>query len=130
RYSAQRSSTALSQKATFVMCSSASPSTRSIESTSCCRGSLPKNCKPRSTSRTHKARREDRTLTKEHRPAIDHFLLRPLACALAIDVQHQVIVITHHCVRADLDCEDCAELTESLEHPLLSMRIVLPCVLV
>src|SRR5690606_24104696 len=63
RYSAQRSSTALNQKATFVMCSSASPSTRSIESTSCCRGSLPKNCKPRSTSRTHKARREDRTLT-------------------------------------------------------------------
>src|SRR5690606_39063640 len=63
RYSAQRSSTALNQKATFVMCSSASPSTRSIESTSCCRGSLPKNCKRRSTSRTHKARREDRTLT-------------------------------------------------------------------
>src|SRR5690606_133439 len=72
RYSAQRSSTALNQKATFVMCSSASPSTRSIESTSCCRGSLPKNCKPRSTSRTHKARREDRTLTEQAQSALEH----------------------------------------------------------
>src|SRR5690554_4487561 len=94
RYSAQRSSTALNQKATFVMCSSASPSTRSIESTSCCRGSLPKNCKPRSTSRTHKARREDRTLTLLQYPATKLLHANELRLARGDARQHPLLDVS------------------------------------
>src|SRR5690606_4436835 len=56
-------STASIRKVICATCSRTSPSIRSIESRSCCRGSSPNNCKLRNTSRTQKARREDRTLT-------------------------------------------------------------------
>jgi len=38
-----------------------------------------------------------------------------------IGVEHEVIVVAHHCVRADLDREDRRELCEAIDHPLFAM---------
>jgi hypothetical protein len=61
---------------------------------------------------------------------LNHRPLRPLASTLAIHIQHQVIVIGHHCISADLYREDLRELSESLDHPLFAMQVVLPGVLI
>jgi len=49
---------------------------------------------------------------------------------LRIDVQNEVIVVTHHSKRANLDCEHVAQLRKPIDDPLLAMRVVLPGVLI
>ena len=47
-----------------------------------------------------------------------------------IHIGHELIVIRHHGVRADVDREDAGELAQSLEHPLLTVRVIATRVLV
>src|SRR5690606_19629071 len=72
----------------------------------------------------------ERGCSKQPCPSLYHFGLRPTACLRGIDVQHEVIVIAHHGIGAYLDREVRAQLLDASQHPLLAMRIVLPCVFI
>ena len=67
---------------------------------------------------------------KELCPSRNDLLLTPLLRAQRIDKENRVIVIRHHRIGADVHGKDQTQLPESIDHPLLSVRVVASCVLV